>query len=411
MAKSYWSVLWVSFYVGVIAALAQFAIPPILPFIREQYQISYTNSALLMSLFAMAIVASAIPGGFILPKIGVRTMGILGLSILLIGLIGFSLANSFPLLVFMRIVQGLGFGLVATTAPSAIGQFIPREKMSLAMGIWAAWIPFGSSTIFFFAPKILLFFPRTVYWIILISLTLIGLILFQRTIPKQKTKEDKASIPSKHDILNELKNINLWWAGIGFATYTLAFLTFNTWIVTVLVESASLPLASATLVPVTLAIFAIFSNVFAGFIYKKSGYPLLLFVLPPLLTACLWPTFTINQPILLYASAILIGCFSGFVPAILFTAAPLLAKRKETVGIGVSIVIYMQNIGGLIGPQLFGTLRQFTGSFAPSFWMLSIFGLFTVFMSYRIWRTRIFGSSENPIFFKPSSSESKMELT
>lgn len=394
MAKSSWILLWVAFFTGVIAALVQFAIPPVLPLIREQYLVSYTDSALLMSLFALATVASAVPGGFIMPKVGVRPIGLWGLGILLAGLAGFALATTFPFLVIMRILQGLGFGLIAVAAPSAIGQFIPQEKMSVAMGIWSAWIPFSSMTMFFFAPKIIQFSMNT-YWILLISLTFIGILLFARAIPKPLTKKNSTFIPGKKDVIEELKNANLWWAGTGFATYSLAFLTFNTWIATVLVESASMPLASATFIPALLAIFAIWSNVFAGVIYKKSGYPLLLFILPPLAIACLWPLFTMSQPIFLYGSAIIIGCLGGFVPAILFTAAPLLAKRKETVGIGVSILIFMQNIGGLIGPQLFGFLREYSGGFAAGFWMLLLFGLFTVFVSYKIWRIGIFGSSSS----------------
>jgi MFS family permease len=211
----------------------------------------------------------------------------------------------------MRIIQGFGFGLVAIAAPSAIGQFIPREKMSIAMGIWSAWIPFSSMAMFFFAPKIVLYFPLNTYWILLMVITLLGFVAFARIIPRKITEKADAFIPAKTHIIEELKNANLWWAGTGFAAYSLTFLTFNTWIPTVLVESASIPLASATFVPALLAIFAIWSNVFAGVIYKKSGYPLVLFMLPPLAIACLWPMFTMEQPMFLYSSAIIIGCLGA----------------------------------------------------------------------------------------------------
>ena len=56
------------------------------------------------------------------------------------------------------------------------------------------------------------------------------------------------------------------------------------------------------------------------------------------------------------------------------------------------MVIFMQNVGGLIGPQFFGSLRQNTGGFASGFWMLLLFGLFTVYACYKIWRTGIFAT-------------------
>ena len=70
--------------------------------------------------------------------------------------------------------------------------------------------------------------------------------------------------------------------------------------------------------------------------------------------------------------AAIMGLFSGFMPTIIFASAPLLAKRKETIGIAMSIIIIGENVGILIGPEVFGLLREWTGQFTTSFWVLSI---------------------------------------
>jgi len=85
MNKSSWIILWVAFSAGVIAASVQLSIPPLLPVLIEQLSISYGNSGLLMSLFALATLLSAVPTGFIIQKYGVHKKGILALVIMILG--------------------------------------------------------------------------------------------------------------------------------------------------------------------------------------------------------------------------------------------------------------------------------------------------------------------------------------
>ena len=61
------------------------------------------------------------------------------------------------------------------------------------------------------------------------------------------------------------------------------------------------------------------------------------------------------------------GLFSGFMPTIIFASAPLLAKKKETIGIAMSIVIIGENVGILIGPEVFGFLREWTDQICGEF--------------------------------------------
>ncbi|HBI05447.1 MAG TPA: hypothetical protein DDY49_15640, partial [Paenibacillaceae bacterium] len=103
--------------------------------------------------------------------------------------------------------------------------------------------------------------------------------------------------------------------------------------------------------------------------------------------------FTTGSLPLLYTGAIIIGLVGGFIPTVAFASAPLLAKRKETIGIAMSIVIIGENVGILIGPEVFGFMRELTGSFVPSFWMLLFFGLINVVASLQIWRSGVFAKA------------------
>lgn len=399
MSRSSWSILWAAFSIGVIATFVQFSIPPVLPFFKEQYHVTYTNSALLMSLFALATLLSAVPSGFIVQRYGVRKIGLAGLFILFIGVFLCLLANSFTIILLGRIIEGIGFGLVSVAAPSAIGQFVDPKMISIAMGIWSTWIPLGSLIMFLFAPKIVLNFKIEVYWILLMIVLVLGFFFYANVIPKQKSikgeqhsNEHTSLKPQKEIIWEELKNKNIWWAALTFTSFTFSFFSFNTWITSYLTETSSMSLVMATLIPSIVAFLTMTSNLYSGVLLNKYGQHLFIFLLPPLFFAFAWPIFISHSLLFQIGNAVIIGLFSGFIPTIIFASAPLLAKRKETIGIAMSIVIIGENIGILIGPEVFGFLREWTGHYVAGFWVLSLSSLLMVLSSLKIWRTGVFHS-------------------
>src|SRR5699024_8593605 len=217
---------------------------------------------------------SAVPGGFIIQKYGVRFVGLLGLGILFVGVICSYFADSFTLLLVSRMVQGIGFGLVSVAAPSAIGQFVSPQMMNVSMGIWSTWIPLGSLIMFLFAPYIVSAYQFDTYWGILIIILIISFILYAKFIPRPVYSGDDASeavtnkLP-KNSFKDEMKNKNIWIAAGAFASFTFTLFSFNTWISTYLVESSSMSLITAAIVPSIISLFMIGSNLYAGLLLKK----------------------------------------------------------------------------------------------------------------------------------------------
>src|SRR5699024_11411040 len=113
-------ILSVPYSAGVIAASLQLSIPPLLPVLIEQLSISYGNSGLLMSLFALATLLSAVPTGFIIQKYGVHKTGILALVIMILGTFCAMISPSFGYLIISIIIQGIGFGIISVIAPTVI---------------------------------------------------------------------------------------------------------------------------------------------------------------------------------------------------------------------------------------------------------------------------------------------------
>lgn len=289
-------------------------------------------------------------------------------------------------MIISRIVQGIGFGFVSVAAPSAIGRFIPAKMMSVSMGIWSTWIPVGSLIMFVFAPYITLYFPPSIYWIILLIILGLTAILYAMFIPKDVKKNETIKLPAG-TVKGEVKNRQIWIVALTFASFTFSFFVFNTWAATYLVETFSISLAKAASIPAIISFFMIGSNLYGGYLLKKFQDNIFVYILPPILMALCWPMFLFQGEILLYGLAVVIGVVGGITPTIIFASAPKLALQKETIGIAMAIVIIGENAGILIGPEVFGILRDVTGNFTTSILILSCSGIITTITSAYIWRS------------------------
>ncbi|MDR3670660.1 MAG: MFS transporter [Holophaga sp.] len=397
MNRKSWLILLVAYGCGVLATFAQFSVPPILPSLRVQFGMSYTQSGMLMSLFAIATLFFATPCGFIIHRYGVRRVGLLGFILMMLGLGVCFLAGSFGVFLAGRAIQGVGFGLVAVSAPTAIGQFLPREMMPMAMGLWSTWIPVGNLIIFFTAPRVLQATSVAVYWAILIASMVPGLVAFAWAIPNPpKATQAGPVLPSRQVLKDELANGDVWAASITFAAFTFGMFSLTTWSSTYLHEVMGLSLVLAASGTIIYGITSIFSDLYGGVLLKRFGHSRWMFILPPAFLILLWPLYTIPS---VTVFCIVIGVYSligGVIPPIIFASAPMLARRPEGVGMATAIIIIGENMGLLVGPQVFGILRDWTGSYRASFWLMMLGPLVQVFSLHRIWATGVFAGARRP---------------
>ncbi|MGB9522037.1 MAG: MFS transporter, partial [Anaerolineales bacterium] len=129
-----WIILAVVYFASIAAPLNQYKPPPIMPILMQQLHINLTEAGFLMSSIALTGMILALPGGVILQKYGSKKSGLLALGCLLVGTILGAIAQSFPLLAFSRIIEGIGAGLIGVVAPATLAQWFPADRLGVAMG-------------------------------------------------------------------------------------------------------------------------------------------------------------------------------------------------------------------------------------------------------------------------------------
>jgi len=123
---------------------------PLLPFIRDEFVLDYTQAGWLLSAYSWSYGVSQIPAGYLSEKIGLRLIMTIGISgVALVGiLIGVS-TSYWMMAVFLVILGLLGGGYHPASAP-LISELVEPEKRGVVLGIHQV----GGTCSFFLTPLI-----------------------------------------------------------------------------------------------------------------------------------------------------------------------------------------------------------------------------------------------------------------
>jgi predicted MFS family arabinose efflux permease len=123
---------------------------PMLPFIRDDFGLSYTQAGLVVSAFSLAYGLGQLPAGWLADRIGARillTVGICGVAVagVLVGL-----SQTFVMVVVFLVLMGIAGGGYHPSASPMISASVKPENRGSALGFHLV----GGSGSFFLAPII-----------------------------------------------------------------------------------------------------------------------------------------------------------------------------------------------------------------------------------------------------------------
>ncbi len=133
---------------------------PLLPFIRNEFTLDYTQSGLVVSAFTLAYGFGQIPAGVVADRIGARrviTIGICGVAVagILVGL-----SQAYTMVLISLAVMGLAGGGYHPAASPLISASVEPENQGRALGIHLI----GGSASFFLAPIVAATIAATWGW-------------------------------------------------------------------------------------------------------------------------------------------------------------------------------------------------------------------------------------------------------
>jgi predicted MFS family arabinose efflux permease len=374
-----WVVLGVVFLASTAAPLNQMKVPPIMPVLMEAFNLSIGSAGLLMSVFAITGFILALPAGIIVQRLGLKTTGLIAVGGLVVGSVLGALSSTAGLLLFSRVIEGVGMGLIAVVAPASIAMWFPPEKQGTPMGIWATWVPAGSLVMYLLAPTLAASFGwQSIWWFgaVIALLAFVLFWIFMRVPPSPAAQPGLKTGASPADeapnMRKALANRSIWLLGLEFACFNLGLGAISTFYPTFLSAERGFSLAGAALTSSLMLIVVIFFAPLAGVLSDKIGSRKLVFTVPFLIVAVmmLFP-FRITGW-LIPAWMILLGVVVGAIPTATFSAAPEVMGKPQLAGFGMAVIMFGQNLGMFAGPVIVGPLIENAGWAAAGYAMIPV---------------------------------------
>jgi MFS transporter, CP family, cyanate transporter len=127
------ALLWLA---GIDLRLTILALPPVLPLIHRDLDLSEKLVGALTGLPVLLFAIIALPGSLLIARIGARRALLAGLLLTALGSAGRGLGPSTPMLFAMTFVMGAGISIMQPALPSLVSDWF-QAKPGLATGVYA----------------------------------------------------------------------------------------------------------------------------------------------------------------------------------------------------------------------------------------------------------------------------------
>jgi len=244
------------------------------------------------------------------------------------------------------------------------------------MGIWATWVPLGSSIMLVAAPLLAgaSSWPRV--WWFGAAWAAAGAVLylaFVRPAPHRAgIAETGASPPAttSADLRRVLRNRDLWLIALEFGCFNFGVIGFATWTPTFLNATRGLSLAQASFLVSLAMMVNIVSGPLSGVVSDAIGSRRWIIVIPLALMAPVWPLAHALDGGAFVSLMVAYGLVGGCVPTGTFAAATEAVGDERLGGMAMAVVQVGQNAGMLRGPLVVGAIVGASGSWSAAYWAI-----------------------------------------
>ncbi len=366
-----WLVLGLSFMLMLTFAISLQSLPPLLDKIAEDIAFSNSQAGLLMGIYAIPGIFLPFLIAFLASKYNKKSIILIALLILILGLVTFSMAGSFTALLAFRLLTGIGATTLVVLAPLLITIFFDQANMGIAMGVFNAAVPFGTVI----AANLFGLLGGKMPWqaITLGIAAFVGIVFvinfFALSLPKEEVTED-LKISSTQSLRGLFSNTGLWLLALIWILgngLLLSYVTFGPQYF----QNIGISLQRAGLLTSFIMLVSIFLSPLVGIIIDKTGWKKRLLLAGSVTMAISFLLISSGSgPLTLWAITLGIG-FSP-IPVLVFA---LLAQMVEPyqMGMALAIITAASNVGIALGPLAFGFLLDKTGgNFSLGFMILAL---------------------------------------
>ena len=365
---------------GVGLALHVGKLPPAVPALTQDWGLTLVQAGFLLSLVQFAGMVAGLAIGVSADGIGLRRSMLTGLTILTSASVLGGFATSYAVLLALRALEGVGLLMAAVPAPGLLRRVVPGHQVTRVLGVWGAYIPFGTGLAFLIGPWVIQHGTWALWWWLLAALTAAALVAVRVVVPPDPPRPAVAAgvadtAPAAAGVAatgawarvrRTVGSVGPWMGALAFGVYAAQWMAVIGFLPTVYVQAGWTGAVGAVLTSVVPWVNVV-GNVVAGILLHR-GWRLAAvlgmgFAGQALGAFLAFATVTEGAPVARFAGAVIFSMVGGLVPGALFAAAPFFAPDERTISTTVGMVQQLSSTGQVIGPPVVAALASAAGGF------------------------------------------------
>lgn len=368
---------------GISAALHIGKLPPALPVLRDTLHITLVQAGFLLSLVQVAGMTLGLGIGAAADSIGPRRTMAIGLLILSSASMAGGFVATPEALLALRAAEGVGFLLASLPAPGLIRRLVQPARLSAMLGLWGAYMPFGTATALLVGPAFMALAGWQGWWWLLAALSFVMAAVVWLAVPAAADERHGASsVGWGARVVRTVRSPGPWLASLAFAVYSAQWLAVVGFLPTIYAQ-AGLPTAYAAFATAFAAAVNMIGNIGSGRLLQRG-------VRAPLLLQCGYVAMGMGAVIAFapwthatsaqvagvrYAGVLLFSAVGGLIPGTLFSLAVRVAPGESTVSTTVGWMQQWSSFGQFVGPPVAAWAAARAGSWDVTWWTTGAFAL------------------------------------
>jgi CP family cyanate transporter-like MFS transporter len=352
------------------------AVPPVIPLIHDQLDMSATQIGVLTGLPSMLLAIAAVPGSLLIARLGLRSALVIGL---VVTAVGGALRGALPdisWLYAMTIAMSAGVAIMQVTMPTAVRAWVP-DRIGFATAVYTNGLLVGE--ILPVALMIALVLPLVggswqwgfAFWSIPVAIIAILVMVLA---PRQTS----AAAATRRKWWPDWRNMLIWRLGIMLGTINSIYFATNAFLPDYLRSigqgewiSASLTALNAGQLPASFILLAVAGRL------ERQAWP---YVICGLLCLIATGGIVFSSGVWIVVSAAVVG-FAAAAILILVLALPPLLSPPDDVHRVTAAMFTISYSCAVIVPVVSGALWDFSGIASTAFLPMALCGILLVILA------------------------------
>ncbi len=373
--KNRWDLVLLFVGAGVVASFQVGKAPPMLPSIRDELGMSLVLAGWVLSTFNVLGLAVGSLAGAVSDALGHRLVLFSGLVLQAAGSIIGAFSPVASILLTTRLFEGLGFLMIASSAPVLIFKVTRPSDVRFSLAVWSCFLPAGASIIMLLAPMFNSFSGWRGLWLANGAVLVLFAVFFMKKTDGMSMPEVKTSLNLKRfigDFAGTVTSAGPLLLSFIFAAYTLQWLTVMGFLPTLLIDDFGIGKGSASIFTAVMVAVNIPGNLAGGWLMQKGigrGKLICTAILIMGLNSFVIYSSGLHFWIR-YGGCLAFSGFGGLLPASILSGAPVHAPCSDQVGTTNGLIMQGGQLGQLVGPPVLAVLVSHTGTWQSAPFML-----------------------------------------